>query len=174
MTMALQSFCSDVTTLSQDVNNRHVCRLITVIVNIYLHYNRVYRLCHSEQLFALRSCIQILLYTIVICITVVYIDTTDSILYCWDRGYSLCIGTLAHLAEAGARSPPQKAGHNPWLISGTHSLLGGHRHGCKEIAQRFSLHPGNNYLYYSLVYKYCHREQLLFFYIKRVPAKGKK
>ena len=36
----------------------------------------------------------------------------------------------------------QKAGHNPWLTSGTHSLLGGQGHGCKETAQRFPLRPG--------------------------------
>ena len=62
-----------------------------------------------------------------------------------DREYSLCIGTLAHLAEAGARSPPQKAGHDLWLTSGTHSLLGGQEHGCKETAQRFPFRPCFNF-----------------------------
>ena len=41
-------------TLSQDVNNCHVCRLVTVIVNIYLHYRRVYTV--IVKLFALQSC----------------------------------------------------------------------------------------------------------------------
>ena len=54
-------------------------------------------------------------------------------------GYSLCNGPLSHLAEAGAKSLPQKAGHKPWLTSGTHLLLGGQGHGYKEIAQRFPL-----------------------------------
>ena len=35
----------------------YVSRLVTVIVNIYLHYDRVYRYYRIEQLFALQSCI---------------------------------------------------------------------------------------------------------------------
>ena len=70
--------------------------------------------------------------------------------YCWDRGYSLCIGILAYHAEADARSPPQKAGHDTWLTSGTHSLLGGQGHGCKETAQCFPLRPSPATLFWVL------------------------
>ena len=72
----------------------------------------------------------------------VYRQYTDSILYWPDRGYRLCIGKVAHLAEAGARSPLQKARHDPRLISSTYSLLGGQGHGCKKTAQHFSLPSG--------------------------------
>ena len=47
-------------------------------------------------------------------------------------GWWVCIAPYSYPVRQVSSPPSQKAGHEPWLTSGTHSLVGGQRLRCKE------------------------------------------